>query len=70
MWKETWADVLDIVITTRTKKALTQPPMSVKLEEEAKKMVIWKQNPRRILGPKKNENGEWERFHKEELNSL
>ena len=26
--------------------------------------------PRRIFGPKRNENGEWRRFHNEELDSL
>ena len=43
---------------------------SLTLSEESRLRVFENRNPRRIFGPKKDENGEWRRLHNEELHSL
>ena len=43
---------------------------SVVLREEWRLKVFENRIPRRIFGPKRDENGEWRRLHNEELHSL
>ena len=43
---------------------------SLTLRKEWWLRVIGNRNLRRIFGPKRDENGEWKRFHNEELHSL
>ena len=43
---------------------------SLTLREECKLRVFENRILRRILGPKRDENGEWRRLHNEELHSL
>ena len=43
---------------------------SLTLREEFRLRVFENRNLRRIFGPKMDENGEWRRFHNEELHSL
>ena len=43
---------------------------SLKLREEHRLRVFGNRILRRIFGPKRDENGEWKRFHNEELHSL
>ena len=40
------------------------------LREEYRLMVFENRIPRRIFGPKRDENGQWRRYHNEELHSL
>ena len=40
------------------------------LREESRLKVFENRIPRRIFGPKTDENGEWRRLHSEELHSL
>ena len=43
---------------------------SLTLREESRLRVFENRILRRILGPKRDENGEWRRLHNEELHSL
>ena len=43
---------------------------SLTLREESRLRVFENRIPRRIYGPKSDENGEWRRLHNEELHSL
>ena len=43
---------------------------SLTLREECRLRVFENRILRRIFGPKRDENGEWRRFHNEELHSL
>ena len=40
------------------------------LREESRLSLFENRIPRRIFGPKRDENGEWRRLHNEELHSL
>ena len=43
---------------------------SLRLREECRIRVSENKIPRRISGPKRNENGKWRRLHNEELHTL
>ena len=43
---------------------------SLTLKEECRLRVFENRIPRRIFGPKRDENGEWRRLHNEELHSF
>ena len=43
---------------------------SLTLREESRLRVFENRILRRILGPKRDENGEWKRLHNQELHSL
>ena len=43
---------------------------SLTLRDESRLRVFENRIPRRIFGPKRDENGEWRRLHNEELYSL
>ena len=43
---------------------------SLTLREQCRLRVFENRIPRRIFGPKRDENGEWRRLHNEELKSV